>query len=162
MCVENAEWKKRNFFARVARSPKMWVNAAKERKLGHAQLYWCVYGGFSLITSINSVGLLRLLLCGNRLGMGRDGDEVLFSLGRRFFPCAVGSTDDALSRGLNSDVLELSDFISLHFNLTRPATELTFVYNQSAHSLTRKKFRSSSYTFKQSAYRNIFFASLTN
>jgi hypothetical protein len=39
MCVENAK-KKRKKFARVV---EMWVNAAKERKLGHAQLCWCVY-----------------------------------------------------------------------------------------------------------------------
>lgn len=26
---------------------EMWVNAAKERKLGHAQLCWCVYGSFA-------------------------------------------------------------------------------------------------------------------
>lgn len=41
----------------------MWVNAAKERKLGHAQLCWCVYGIFAdeenYVALNKFLGLLR-------------------------------------------------------------------------------------------------------
>lgn len=46
MCVDDAE-KKKIFASHIARKCEMWVNAAKERKLGHAQLCWCVYGVFA-------------------------------------------------------------------------------------------------------------------
>lgn len=56
--------KRKKFASRVKRSRcEMWVNAAKERKLGHAQLCWCVYGIFAdeenYVALNKFLGLLR-------------------------------------------------------------------------------------------------------